>query len=40
MFENFHDYFVMAPLKLVINIEHTSCSKNFHDYFVMVPLKL
>ena len=37
---NFHDYFVMAPLKLVANKVEIMGVANFHDYFVMAPLKL
>ena len=36
---NFHDYFVMAPLKPKINALLVREGKHFHDYFVMAPLK-
>ena len=37
---DFHDYFVMAPLKPEGLITSWMPSPNFHDYFVMAPLKL
>ena len=36
---NFHDYFVMAPLKLFKSFLVNCNDTNFHDYFVMAPLK-
>ena len=36
---NFHDYFVMAPLKPVSIGVETLVWGYFHDYFVMAPLK-
>ena len=36
---DFHDYFVMAPLKLVWREFCHVCPTDFHDYFVMAPLK-
>ena len=36
---NFHDYFVMAPLKLVVCNTLNVNPQDFHDYFVMAPLK-
>ena len=35
----FHDYFVMAPLKLLCLVTCDCWPLNFHDYFVMAPLK-
>ena len=35
----FHDYFVMAPLKLFSSMAGPKTVSNFHDYFVMAPLK-
>ena len=37
---DFHDYFVMAPLKRRHAKGSTSIIPHFHDYFVMAPLKL
>ena len=37
---NFHDYFVMAPLKPTFRLyDELLTVANFHDYFVMAPLK-